>query len=325
MRAIRFDRFGDPTAVLELRDLPMPEPGEGQVRIRMRARPINPSDLFTITGEYGNLPTLPATPGGEGAGVVDEVGAGVSGFQVGQQVVPLSRGTWQEYVVADAGAVIPVPPGLTDIQASMLLVNPTSAWLMLEEDLRVQPGEWLVQNGGNSAVARFVAQIAKLRGYRIISVVRRRDVEAELLETGAEHVICESDEDVVERVREITAGVGVPYAIDSVGGASGSRLVQTLGSEGTMLVFGAISRQPLTIASRAMLYRGSSIRGWWLTRWMRRASRESRDQLFRTLTSLVASGTLHAPVAAEFDLADVVDAVRMASGSERNGKVLLVG
>ncbi len=325
MRAIRFERFGDPTEVLELQEVPSPEPRAGQVRVRMRARPINPSDLFTIAGQYGNLPTLPATPGLEGAGVIDALGEGVSGFEVGERVVPLARGSWQEFVVADADLLIPVPPALTDIQASMLLANPTSAWLMLEEDLRVQPGEWLIQNAGNSAVGRFVAQIGKLHGYRIISVVRRKDVEAELIDAGAEQVICEADEDVVERVREITGGAGVPYAIDMVGGASGSRLVQTLATEGTMLIFGAISRKPLTIDPGAMLFRGTSVRGWWVTRWLRGAARERRDELFRNLIDLVADGTLSTPIAAEFDLADVAEAVRMARGSDRNGKVVLVG
>src|SRR5690606_23867710 len=121
---------------------------------RMLARPINPSDIFTITGQYGQLPELPATPGLEGMGVVDAVGADVTGVSVGQRVVPSARGTWREFVITTPEAILPVPEGLTDIQASMLLVNPTSAWLMLEDELRVQPGEWIVQNAGNSIVAR---------------------------------------------------------------------------------------------------------------------------------------------------------------------------
>src|SRR5690606_3892297 len=95
---------------------------------------------------------------------------------------------------------------LTDIQASMLLVNPTSAWLMLEDELRVQPGEWIVQNAGNSIVARFVAQIAKLRGYRVVSVVRRADVTEELIEAGAEHVISEAGAGSSRRIPSFVVG-----------------------------------------------------------------------------------------------------------------------
>ncbi|MBV9787425.1 MAG: zinc-dependent alcohol dehydrogenase family protein [Chloroflexi bacterium] len=326
MRSVRFAAFGDPAEVLSIEDLPTPEPGPGQLLIRLRARPINPSDLFAIRGSYGVLPKLPATPGMEGAGVVEALGADVSNFQIGQQVVPLAtNGTWQEYVVVDASAVLPLPPGLSDAQAAMVLANPTSAWLLLQEELRVEPGQWVLQNAANSAVGRFVIQLSRHYGYRTINVVRRSELRDELLGLGADAVICEADEDVVERVKELTGGKGVRYAIDSVGGASGSQLIQALGGGGTLIVFGAISRQPLTIDPGQMLFRGTTVRGWWLARWFRTAGQEKIGQLFSTLIPLIANGTLHVPVAAEYDLADVRQAVAAAEGSERNGKILLVG
>lgn len=304
----------------------MPEPGPGQVLIRLRARPINPSDLFTIRGSYGTLPKLPATPGLEGAGVIEALGDGVTQFQIGQQVVPLEAGgTWQEYIVADASTVLPLPPGLSDTQAAMLLVNPTTAWLMLQEVLAVQPGQWVLQNAANSAVGRFVIQLSRHYGYRTMNVVRRRELRDELLALGADEVIIETDENVVERVKALTEGKGVRYAIDSVAGESGSRLVQALGPGGTLVVLGAISRQPLTIDPGLMLFRGTTVRGWWLAHWFRTAGQEKIAQLFGTLIPLVASGTLHVPVAAEYDLADVKQAIVAAEGSDRNGKIVLVG
>jgi NADPH:quinone reductase-like Zn-dependent oxidoreductase len=114
MRAVRFTSFGEPTEVLSLEDLPTPEPGPGQVLIRMRVRPINPSDLFAIRGQYGRLPKLPATPGMEGAGVIEALGPGVTQLQRDQLVAPMSGGTWQEYLVADARSLLPVPPGLDE-------------------------------------------------------------------------------------------------------------------------------------------------------------------------------------------------------------------
>lgn len=325
MRTVRFTEFGEPAEVLTVEEVPTPEPGPGQVRVRMRVRPINPSDLFTIRGSYGTLPRLPATPGLEGAGVVDALGEGVTRLREGQQVVPLGVGTWQEYVVVDADSVLPLPPGLSDTQAAMLLVNPTTAWLLLEEELRVQPGKWVLQNAANSAVGHFVIQISRRRGYRTINVVRRRDVVDALLAEGADHVICEADEDVDARVKEITGGKGVRHALDSVAGQSGSRLVQALAPGGTMIVFGAISREPLAIDPGQMLFRGTSVRGWWLSQWFRTASAEQRTKLFRTLIPLIADGTLHAPVAAEYDLADVAQAVAEAESGTRKGKILLVG
>jgi NADPH2:quinone reductase len=318
--------FGEPADVLTLEELPTPEPGPGQVLVRLRARPINPSDLFAIRGTYGMLPKLPATPGMEGAGVIEALGPGVEQLSVGQQVVPLGvNGAWQEYAVADARALIALPPGLSDTQAAMLFVNPTTAWLLLHDELKIEPGGWVLQNAANSAVGRFVIQLSRRYGYRTINVVRRRDVVDELLAEGADHVICEADEDVVERVRAITDGKGVRAAIDSVAGESGSRLIQALAPGGVMIVFGAISREPLTIDGGAMLFRGITVRGWWLAYWLRQASPERRAELFRTVIGLVADGTLRAPVAAEYDLAEVKDAIAAAERSERNGKIVLIG
>lgn len=326
MRSVRFAEFGEPADVLTVEDVAAPEPGPGQVLIRLRARPINPSDLFTIRGTYGILPKLPATPGLEGAGEIAALGEGVTQFQVGQRVVPLeSAGTWQEYIVAQAQTVLPLPPGLSDAQAAMLLVNPTTAWLLLKEVLAVEPGQWVLQNAANSAVGRFVIQLSRHYGYRTINVVRRRELRDELLALGADEVICEADEDLLERVKVLTNGKGVRYAIDSVAGASGSQLVQALGGGGTLIVFGAISGEPLTIDPGSILFRGATVRGWWLAHWFRSAGQEKIARLFGTLIPLIANGTLHVPVAAEYDLADVKQAIAAAEGSERNGKIVLVG
>src|SRR5438270_9377895 len=115
MKAVVFDRFGDPAEVLHVRDVPPPEPGPGQVRVRMVASPVNPSDLLVVRGEYGKLPTLPATPGFEGVGVVDRSGGGllalVRGLRPGKRVAVIARegGAWAEYAVVPARQLVPLP------------------------------------------------------------------------------------------------------------------------------------------------------------------------------------------------------------------------
>ncbi len=215
MRAVRFASFGDPAEVLTVEDQPITAPGPGQVLLRMRVRPINPSDLFAIRGSYGVLPRLPATPGMEGAGVVDALGFGVKGFAVGQLVATMGvGGTWQEYMVVHSSALLPVPAGLSERQAAMLLVNPTSAWLLLHEVLRVEPEAWVLQNAANSAVGRFVIQLARRSGFRTINLVRRHDLADELRAEGADAVICEDDEDVLGQVAALTGPRGVRYALE---------------------------------------------------------------------------------------------------------------
>ena len=326
MRAVRFERFGEPAEVLHTEDMPTPEPGPGQVRVRMRARPINPSDLFMIRGRYGVRPPLPATPGFEGAGIVDALGADVTGLKVGQLVVPTNtNGTWQEYIVADARTLIAVPSALDERQAAMLLVNPTTAWLMLTETLQAGAGEWVIQNAANSAVGRFVIQIAKQRGVKTINVVRRHDVVAELAALGADAVLVDGEDDVVAQAKEITGGKGPQYALDSVAGRSGTLLAQSLASGGSMIVFGAISGEPLVLDAGALLFRGITITGWWLSQWFRQATPQQQKALFGAVLPMIADGRLHAPVAAEFSLDEVVAPCAVADGSELNGKVLLIG
>src|SRR5262245_16545274 len=105
MKAVVFDRCGDPAEVLELRDVPPPSPGPGQVRVRMLASPVNPSDLLFIRGQYGQAPKLPATPGFEGVGIVEESGGGLLGRRVLRRRVAVlggASGNWQEQVVLPA-------------------------------------------------------------------------------------------------------------------------------------------------------------------------------------------------------------------------------
>src|SRR5262249_39210152 len=133
MKAIVFDRFGEPAEVLQVRDVPVPEPGRKQVRVRMRACPINPSDLLMVRGTYGWLPQLPATPGFEGVGVVEAYGSGLLGrLRLGKRVAVLNSqtGNWQEHVIVPARQVVPVPSSLPDEQAATFFVNPASALVM---------------------------------------------------------------------------------------------------------------------------------------------------------------------------------------------------
>lgn len=326
MQSLRFDRFGEPAEVLSLVDVPSPEPQAGQVLIRMLARPINPSDLYFVRGTYGFKPQFPATPGFEGAGVIASVGAGITGLQAGQKVIPLGIiGTWAEYIVANADQVIPYPDTLSDSIAAQFVVNPLTAWVMIVDELKVQPGEWLLQTAAGSTLGRIVLQIAKLKGFKTINVVRRREQVAELESFGADQVICSSDEDIPARVREITAGKGVRHAIDAVGGPVGSAVASSLATNGTLLVYGLLSQEPMSLDGRQMIFLTSTVRGFWLTRWMQESSPSHRQAVAIEMIKMLSNGEIAPPIEAEYSMKDFAAAVKHAEKQGRSGKVLIVG
>lgn len=326
MRAIRFEQFGPPAEVLRLAELPTPEPGPGKARLRLTHRPINPSDLLTVSGDYGRLPNLPATPGFEAVGRVEAVGEGVRGLAVGARVVPLSAGgTWCESVIADASMLVPVPDDVSDDAAAQFIVNPVTAWVMLEEELKLQPGDWVVQTAAGSTLGRLVIQLGRLRGYRTINFVRRQEQVDELLALGADAAIATSDGDVTERVRQLTGGRGATAALDAVGGETGALALRALRSGGTMLVYGMLGNEPLPLHNGEMLFRGLTVRGFWLTHWFQHTPPERVQTTLRELMGLMAGGQLAPTVEAAYDLADFRAAIAHAERPGRQGKVLLTG
>lgn len=325
-RAVRFSAFGEPTDVLVTEEVPTPSPGAGEVLLRMRARPVNPSDLSMVRGRYGQLPDLPATPGLEGVGEVEALGEGVDAVAVGARVVPLGvAGTWAERVCAPAAAVVPVPDGVGDEAAAQLVVNPLSAWVLLMEELDVQPGDWLAQSASGSTLGRVVLQIARARGVRTINLVRRAEQEDELRALGADEVVVGDGEAAVARIREITGGEGVAKAIDAVGGTVGATLAAALAPRGTLITYGRLSQESVPLDTGLQIFRGTTVRGFWLTRWFQESPPEHVAATIATVLGRIAEGAIDPPVEARYDLADVRAAVAHAERPGRSGKVLLTG
>jgi NADPH:quinone reductase-like Zn-dependent oxidoreductase len=326
MKAIVFDRFGDPADVLEARDVPMPEPGPGQVRVRMLASPINPSDLMMVRGIYGIRPALPASPGFEGVGVVEAYGSGLLGrLRLGKRVAVLNgqTGNWQEHVLVPSRQVVPVPARMPDEQAATFFVNPASALVMVRYILKVPRGAWLLQTAAGSALGRMVIRLGKLHGFRTINVVRRAEQKAELLELGADAAICSAEEPIEVQVKKLTEGAGVPFALDAVGGATGSAVVKALGANGRLLVYGTLAEEPIGFDPRSLMAGNKTIGGFWLSEWIRQQSVLTMLGLFRRIRKLFGAGVVTSQVAASFPLDQIKTAVERASQPARSGKILL--
>jgi NADPH:quinone reductase-like Zn-dependent oxidoreductase len=219
--------------------------------------------------------------------------------------------------------VVPVPESLSDEQAASFFVNPTSALAMVHHVLGVGAGERLLQTAAGSALGRMVIRLGKRHRFRTINIVRRGEQADELHRLGADAVICSDNEPIVERVHALTNGAGVPYAIDPVGGETGSAVVSCLGVGGRLIVYGTLSGQPMTVNSRTLMTGDRTIEGFWLSNWVSRQGTVTMLRLFREIRQLMRDGVLDSEVGSSFRLDQIQEAVEQAEKPGRKGKVVL--
>ena len=323
MRAIVHHEFGDPAEVLGAEDLPLPEPGPREVRLRVLFSPIHNHDLWTVRGTYGYKPELPARAGTEAVGIVDAVGDEVEGIEVGRRVATAGTfGVWAEYVIAKAGAVVPVPDGIPDEVAAQLISMPFSA-LSLVEFLGVSAGDVMLQNTANGTVGRLVAQIAASRGIRVIGLVRREDEVDALADAGIPDVVATVGDDWPERVRRLVGDQPIRTAVDSVGGTASGELLHLLAEGGTLVSFGAMASDRMELSSGDLIFKQAIVKGFWGSKVSSAMAPETRRALFGELFELIGSGRLTLPVDSIHPLEDVRAAVEASLTPGRVGKVLL--
>jgi NADPH2:quinone reductase len=333
MRSVVAATVGEPSEVLQLENRPIPEPGPGQVRIRVTAVPVEASDLHTIRGRYGFIPEFPTVPGIESVGVIDELGSGADGLTVGQRVVTVGvTGTWQDYVVADAERVLPVPAGMSDSTAAQILSNPLTAVILTGDELDVRPGEWLLQTAAGSTVGQMVIQLGAHVGFKTLNVVRRRSAVEGILAVGGTAVICTEDEDLRERVADIAGHDGVSKAIDCVSGQVGADVSRALAPSGELVVYGALSTHRQTdadkltipIFARSLIYETKTVRGFWLFRWLSQTPKDRIAAVIDRTIRLADSRALRVPEGQPIPVERFSEAVHLAEAPEHGGKPLLV-
>ena len=323
--AIVFHAHGVPAEVAHAEPIEVAEPRADEALVRLLAAPINPADLNVIEGKYPVRPPLPGVPGVEGAGVVEAVGAVVTNVRAGDRVLlPPGYGTWREAGVVPAESLVPVPAGILAEQAAMLRINPATALRMLRDFVELKAGDWVLQNAANSAVGRAVIQLARANGWRTVNVVRRAELIGELKAQGADAVLVES-ESLPARISAATGGTPIHLALNAVGGDSALRLAKALAPGGTIVTFGAMSRQQLRIPNGLLIFQDLRWRGFWISQWYRTAPAPAVAAMFAELFALAQCSVVHTPVERIYPLADATTALSHAARSGRAGKILFGG
>jgi len=322
IKAIVYERHGNPAEVLQIQTHPWPKPAADEAVVEMRAAPINPADINAIEGKYPGRREVPAMPGFEGAGIVVEVGANVSTITKGALVIlPHNIGTWREALAVKASELVAVPPEIEPVHAATLKINPMTALRLLQDYVDLARGDWLIQNAANSAASRAVIQIAHELGFKTVNVVRRAELIDELRGEGGDVVLIDGEK-LREEVKSATSGAAIRLGLNSVGGESALRLANCLAFGGTLVSFGAMSLQPLKIPTGLLIFKDLRFRGIWINKWYDDAAMQERMEAFKRLFEMAKRGLLKTKVERSYSIDDAKAAVAHASQSKRSGKVI---
>jgi len=239
MKAVEITTFGAPE-VLRLGDRPDPVAGAGELLIRVGASGINRPDVLQRTGNYPVPPGASDIPGLEVAGVVvvgDAQALAAAGFKEGDRVCGLvAGGGYAELCVAPVGQCLPVPQGMTDIEAASLPETFFTVWSNVFDRARLQSGETLLIQGGSSGIGVTAIQMAKALGAKVIVTAGSDDKCEACLKLGADHAINYKTHDFVEEIKKLTDGVGVNVVLDMVAGAYVAREIDCLAEDGRLVI-----------------------------------------------------------------------------------------
>ena len=262
MKAVVCREHGLPDRLDLVDDWPSPELGDNDVRIRVKAAGLNFPDVLIIQGKYQFQPELPFIPGGECAGVVEEVGAAVTRWKVGDEVIHSGgSGSFCEEIVANELAVLPKPPALSFEAAAGITITYLTSYHALVQRANIQPGETLLVLGAAGGVGSTAVELGKALGATVIAAASSDDKLALCKELGADHTINYSTESVKDRVKELTGGSGVDVVYDPVGGDFSEPAVRSMGWNGRYLVIGFASGPIPSIPLNLTLLKGCSIVG----------------------------------------------------------------
>lgn len=321
MKAIRVEKVGGPE-VLQLRDVPEPEPGKGQARIKLEAIGLNFIDVYHRTGLYP-LP-LPFIPGGEGAGIVDEIGPDVSEVKKGDRVAyAAGAASYAEDVVMPSWKLVKLPEWLSTQDAAALMLQGLTVHYLLRSTYEVKKGDPILVHAAAGGVGLLMVQAAKHLGAFVIGTCSTEEKAQTVRDAGADEVILYTKHNFLEETKNIMRGVGVAAVYDSVGQATYERSLDCLRPRGILVLFGQ-SSGPVTSFNPSILAQKGSL---YLTRPTLTHYMLTREELMQRTSELfdwIQSGVVKIRIDSTFPLAKVADAHRKLESRASSGKILLI-
>ncbi len=322
MRAVLCREWSGPEKLV-VEQIASPPMRPGAVRIAVAAAGINFGDLLLVAGQYQDKPAFPFTPGMEAAGMVTEVGSGVTNLKVGDRVMALTgTGAYAEEVVVDSPRVFPIPEKMDFVTAAGFPVAYGTSHGAFEWRAHLKPGEWLLVFGAAGGVGLTAVEIGKAMGAKVIACAGGPEKLAIAQQHGADHLIDYSREDIRERVKQITGGRGADVVYDPVGGDAFDASLRSVAWEGRVIIIGfASGRIPQAPANIALVKNIDIIGFFWGSYQARKPDliRQSYSQLFRWFEE----GKLKPHVSDQLDLKEVARAMNLLSQRKSSGKVVL--
>jgi len=320
-KAIRIHETGGPE-VLRWEDIDVGEPGKGQVRLRQLACGLNYIDVYGRTGLYP-VGDFPAILGMEAVGIVEATGEGVNRVSTGERVAyPMQLGAYTEARLIDAERLVKIPDSINDETAAAMMLKGLTAHYLLFRTYPVQSGDSILVYAAAGGVGLILCQWASLLGATVIGCVGSKDKATLAKANGCHHTIMYRDEDIAERVREITGGVGVAAAYDSIGKATFEASLNSLRPFGVLATYGNASG-PVEPFSPAILAPKGSLYVTRPTLASHIASRELLDEAAARLINVVESNNVKIHVNQSFPLAQCAEAHRALEARETTGSTVL--
>lgn len=322
-RYIKVEKPGAPD-VMQLVDGACPSPGTNEVLIRVVAAGVNRPDVLQRMGVYPPPPSASPILGLEVAGTVIAIGSAVSEWRVGDAVCALTPGGgYAEHCVAPAGHCLPIPAGLSMLEAAALPETAFTVWGNLFRRGRLAAGETVLVHGGTSGIGTTAIQFAKAFGARVFTTASGAEKCAACLALGADVAIDYAREDFVAETQRLTEGHGVDVVLDIVGGDYTARNLAALGMDGRLILVGFQRGTAATIDLTAIMRRRIVVTGSML----RPQTHDEKAALARDLRAqvwpLIERGSIHPPIAATFPLTQVADAHRLMESNRHIGKIVL--